>query len=199
MAKKDLLPVTPAIVPQIRNGIFVGVDQSLTDTGLVALNQAGEYIDHASIETSPSRRPMGEIERLLSIWKSVHEFVADHAGEHEVGICQEDFAYSQAQKMADLGGLGWLLRIMFSRTPWNFCVAPIASLKRTATGKGVANKAAIILNVYKRWGFETTNDNVADAYVLARIAWAHYSRPLPRTGGTRKSDFDALKKIKTYR
>lgn len=199
MAKKDILAAIPATVPHLRNGVFIGVDQSFTDTGLVALDQAGDHIAHASVETKPSKRPMAEIDRLLFIWNGVQEFISEHVGSHEVGVCLEEFAFSKTNKMADLGGLGWFLRIMFSRTPWNFSVAPIQSVKRTATGKGVANKAAVILNVYKRWGFETDNDNLADAYVLARIAWALYGRPLPNTGGIRKQDFVALKPVKTYR
>ena len=94
MAKKDILAAIPASVPQLRNGIFVGVDQSFTDTGLVALDQNGEYIAHTSIETEPSKRPMGEIERLLSIWNGVQEFILEHAEGREVGACLEEFAFS---------------------------------------------------------------------------------------------------------
>ena len=102
--------------------------------------------------------------------------------------------------MANIGGLGWFLRIMISRVPtWHFSVAAPTVLKKVATGKGQASKIAVCMGVMKRWGFETDNDNLADAFTLAKIAWLHYGRPIPGTKGLRKSDFEGIKKIKTYR
>ena len=50
-------------------------------------------------------------------------------------------------------------------------VAP-TSLKKFVTGKGNAKKDLMLLSVYKRWGFDTTNDNKADAYGLAQFGRA---------------------------
>jgi crossover junction endodeoxyribonuclease RuvC len=49
-------------------------------------------------------------------------------------------------------------------------VAP-TSLKKYITGKGTkVQKNQILLQVYKKWGVEFTDDNAADSYGLARIA-----------------------------
>ena len=43
-------------------------------------------------------------------------------------------------------------------------------VKRYATGSGAAPKDAVMLSVFKRWSFDPdNNNNLADAYVLARM------------------------------
>ena len=43
-------------------------------------------------------------------------------------------------------------------------------LKKFITGKGQAKKDLILLNVFKRWGVEFDNSDLADAYGLSRMA-----------------------------
>lgn len=200
MAKpKNILPPTSASVPHLRDGIFIGVDQSFTGTGLIVLDQAGDYVDHDLIVTGPPTSAMGEIDRFLKIFNGIHAWIKGHAQDRQVGIALEDFAFNATNKMANIGGLGWHLRIMLSRTPWSFCVAAPTLVKKFATGKGQASKTAVCMSVYKRWKFETDNDNLADAFVLAKIAWVHYGRPIPGTKGLRNLDFESIKKLKTYK
>ncbi len=200
MAKaKNILPPTSATVPHLRDGFFVGIDQSFTNTGVVILNEYGEHVSDDLVQTEPPTSTMGEVERFLKIYNEIQALIRHRVGDRPVGIALEDFAYGKVQKMADIGGLGWFLRIMFSRTSWSFCVAAPTLLKKVATGKGVASKTAVCMGVMKRWKFETDNDNLADAFVLAKIAWIHYGRPIPGTKGLRNSDFEAVKKLKTYK
>ena len=53
------------------------------------------------------------------------------------------------------------------RTPLQ---VPPMTLKKYATGKGTSKKQEMLLQIYKRWGVEITDDNAADAYALARLA-----------------------------
>ena len=46
------------------------------------------------------------------------------------------------------------------------------TLKKFVTGKGNGPKSVIIKGVYKKWGYDVDNDNLADAYGLARLAAA---------------------------
>jgi hypothetical protein len=49
-------------------------------------------------------------------------------------------------------------------------IVPPTSLKKYVTGKGQGtSKSQILLNVYKKWGAEFTDDNAADSYGLAHI------------------------------
>ena len=112
----------------------------------------------------------------------------------------EDFAYGATNQMAKMGGLGWHFRIMMSRTPWHFATCPVNVLKQVATGKGNAQKDQVMLGVYKRWQFESDDNNVADAYVLGRIAHMAYGKLLPSpTTGIRKDDLVAVSKLTIYR
>ena len=56
------------------------------------------------------------------------------------------------------------------RTP---LVIPPMTLKKYATGKGTSKKQEMLLQIYKRWGVEFSDDNAADAYALARLSGSH--------------------------
>ena len=45
-------------------------------------------------------------------------------------------------------------------------------IKKFVTGKGNAKKELMLKEIYKRWGFETDNHNVADAYAIAQMVKA---------------------------
>lgn len=196
---KSLLPPVSPSVPRLEEGFFVGIDQSFTGTGVVLLDNGGQYVDHTLISTEPSNTPMGSVDRIIGIFHSLYDWIKDHTDGKMVGVVLEDFAYSQSNKMADLGGLGWHIRIMLSRTAYLFASCAPGTLKKFVASKGNASKSAMILNVYKRWGFETENDNLADAFGLAKLSWMLYGRPDAGTKGVRTSDFSCVEKLKVYR
>ena len=49
-----------------------------------------------------------------------------------------------------------------------------SSIKKFATTKGNANKNVMLKETYKKWGVDFDNDNLCDAYGLARMAFEHY-------------------------
>lgn len=49
-------------------------------------------------------------------------------------------------------------------------IVPPTSLKKFVTGKGNATKDQMLLHTYKKWGVEFADNNLADAYGLARMA-----------------------------
>jgi Holliday junction resolvasome RuvABC endonuclease subunit len=50
-------------------------------------------------------------------------------------------------------------------------VVPPTSVKKFITGKGSGKKELVLKEVYRRFGFDTDNNNIADAFVLCLIAW----------------------------
>lgn len=183
----------------VPNGIYIGLDQSVTGTGLTALNEGGELIATNLVSGGEVKEPMDKCNRIVSIFARCYEWINDLKGDKVPCIVLEDFAYSQANQMALLGGLGYHIRIMLRQTGWHFAVCPTGTLKKVVTGSGNSSKALMIRDVYKRWGFETDNDNIADAFGLAKIAWVAYGQPVPGTVGTRKADFEALEKLEVYK
>jgi crossover junction endodeoxyribonuclease RuvC len=55
---------------------------------------------------------------------------------------------------------------------FTYISVPPCNLKKFVTGKGNCAKELIIKEVYKRWGFDTDNNNIADAYGLAMMGAA---------------------------
>ena len=87
-------------------------------------------------------------------------------------IVVEDFAFSQPQRAHELGGVAYVVRIALVEAGFNLLKIPVGTNKKFTTGVGNANKHQMVLNVFKRWGFETKHDDVADAYSLARCGQA---------------------------
>ena len=54
-------------------------------------------------------------------------------------------------------------------------IIPPNTLKKFITGKGNAKKELMLLKVYKRWGVEFNDNNMADAYSLAKKAFDDYN------------------------
>jgi crossover junction endodeoxyribonuclease RuvC len=200
MAKKVKIPLAVSACPTVGNAVYVGVDQSYTGSGVVMFDGDGKLIDHTLIETKPGTKPMDQIDRITGIFQTIYDWVNNKAAGRKVCVVMEDFAYAQANQMAALGGLGWFLRIMFARAGWHFSTCPTSVLKQVATGKGNSEKEVVMMCVYKRWTFESSDNNVADAYVLGKLAWMAYGKPSPDPAlGIRKGDLEGVQKLTVYR
>lgn len=81
----------------------------------------------------------------------------------------EGYAYGNVGSLVTLVEIGTLLRKTLYDGKISWYDAPPTLLKKFATGKGNANKAAIAIAVKQRWGFESKSDDVVDAYGLARL------------------------------
>lgn len=140
----------------------LGLDASLTGTGYCLIN--GESVkDHGTIKSK-----LRGVERLIDIRAAVGD-ILESAGKIDL-ICLEGYSFgSQGRAVFQIGELGGVLRcLMFDNGIKWVEVAP-STLKKFACGKGNVKKDQIALHVYKRWGFTSQDNNVADAYVLARI------------------------------
>lgn len=138
---------------------FVGIDPS-TKTGLVIIDKLGVWSKEitTTIEDDP--------ERFMDIADQIkkHIFVDDV-------ICIEGFSYgSKGAGVSTQYGIGWLIRAELIRNGYSYFEVSPSSLKKFATGKGNSAKDAMVLPIYKHWGFEHPSDNVRDAFVLAKIA-----------------------------
>jgi len=184
----------------VNPAVYVGLDQSYTGSGVVMFGPDGKLIDHTLIETKPGPKPMDQIDRITGIFQTIYQWVNERKSNLPVCVVMEDFAFAQANQMAALGGLGWHLRIMMSRAGWHFATCPTSVLKKVATGKGNSEKEVVMMCVYKRWTFESSDNNVADAFVLGKLCWTAYAKPLPGSDtGVKKDDLEAVQKLTIYR
>jgi crossover junction endodeoxyribonuclease RuvC len=152
-----------------------GLDLSLTATGVVCLidGKLSDSIIFTSKKTD--KLPVNELKRIDSLAKNIVSYVKDRATNENCIIAIEGLAlYARnTTALVQLAGLNYFVRkgIMFE-VLCPFVIVTPTSLKKYVTGKGNAKKNSMFLEVYKRWGESFDDDNLADAYGLAKIATA---------------------------
>jgi crossover junction endodeoxyribonuclease RuvC len=154
---------------ELRDPMFVGMDPSFTGFAIIVLDKDANIIEQ-KLFGSDSK---GETEdRLLELEKEF-KFIPSIMSLHSV--CMEGPAYaSQGAFILQMGALHFMIRIMLKKKGVPFKVVAPGTLKKFVTGDGRAKKDLMLLKVYKKWGVEFENDNLADAYGLARMALEDY-------------------------
>ena len=165
--------------------LIIGIDQSLTSTGLVVLRDGQVEL----AETTKNEPKLGTVERVRLIRERINDIIFSRKTGRKTKegfpywqapdlIVIEGFSFnSKGRSVFDIAYLGWRIREDLERLrtddgiPW--LEVPPSQLKKFATGQGNANKEIILQQAYKRWGYETHDNNVADAYVLAQIGRAY--------------------------
>jgi Holliday junction resolvasome RuvABC endonuclease subunit len=165
-------------VPAGSSDLYVGIDASLTGYGVVLWWPSGGA--HREVLISTKAAGDSYAARLVQI-RDTGAGLRMPEKEHIRLICMERPAY--AASGAFTGGLvhaatAFALADVFGLdTP---LVAPVLvasnTLKKFVTGRGVGQKQLMVKYVYTKWGFDTDDDNLADAYGLARLAAAVASR-----------------------
>lgn len=144
----------------------VGVDPSLTR---LAVAVAGDVNETAVVVPKKGQRG---IPRLVELRDQVREWIRRYRPSI---IVMEGYSMApRVGRLADLGELGGILKLTFydegfSEDDGTLVIVAPKQLKKFATGRGNADKAAVVVAVYKRWGVEVQTDDEADAYALARI------------------------------
>lgn len=138
----------------------VGLDLSLRHTGV-----AFPSGDVTTIETHSLRGAQR--------WAHIHDEVAcwmwSAPGTIDLAVI-EGYAYAAVgSALFELCELGGLIRWELFRNSVPWLVVPPATLKKYATGKGGANKVAMVIAARERLGYEGTDDNQADALWLRAL------------------------------
>lgn len=151
--------------------IALGIDLSLTHTGLAVLSD-GRLHSKKSIRSKPTgKRPINEIERIEHISVQIAE-VIDQVKPDIAAIEGIAFMASKTTALAQLSALNYFVRRELMKRQIPFVIVAPSSLKKFVTGKGNAQKDEVMLSIFKRWGVSITDDNEADAYALAHVALA---------------------------
>lgn len=163
---------------------FVGIDPSTAGTGLVVLSEDGKVIDSVSLKAGKEDDPL----RFMKLTKRIRK----HLNPATDRVLIEGFAYGAKGKgVSVLYGLGWCIRIMLTEEVFKWEEVAPTALKKFASGKGNAKKEDLVLPVYKKWGFESSSNDITDAFVLAKIGWSMYNH-----GDLLEYEKEVLKKLK---
>lgn len=156
--------------------VVLGIDQSYTGFGITAMALDGAPIFHSWCYKAPNRG----ISRLRAIDYFLYEVLERlTCSDRPVkAVAMEGYAFGT--QMANMAGeLGATVKLCLANyfgidavaSPGFPLIVPPTSLKKYALGKGNAvGKQHILLGIYKKWGVEFRDDNMADAYVLAQIS-----------------------------
>ena len=143
----------------------LGVDLSLTGTGLVGIDTVRE--DNCGITANTittKKRGMARIDCILeAVARELTKIKYDL-------VCLEGYSFgSKGRAVFQTGELGGVIRhwLWSEEIPW-VEVTP-TQVKKFAAGKGNVGKDQVMMQAYKRWGFEAPDNNQADAFVLATI------------------------------
>ncbi len=149
----------------------VGLDLSLRETGIAILKN-GKTLLTGTVKSKPEGdRPIDELERILGIVEEIEVMISDAVFDNVDMVVIENLAFGvrNATSLTQLAALNYFVREMCQRNGWPFILVAPTTLKKFVTGKGNAEKSLMLLSVYRKWGQPLTNDNMADAFALAKI------------------------------
>lgn len=152
-----------------KEAMFVGIDHSLTGTGVVVIDQDGCILEQKLIKTSPDKI---DEERMTYIIDEL-SFIPKIVRLKRAYIEGPSFM-STGQAVLQMGALHYLIRIFLYRKKVKYKIIAPGTLKKFTTGSGAAKKEQMLLHIFKKWGIEFKDNNTADAYCLARLALEEY-------------------------
>ena len=146
--------------------VFIGIDPSLTAFAVCAYSDDDNWL--IRVFKPDTHGP----ERLAEITQSLVDFVsvnAPRATSADIGI---EGTVRQSPSASVLGELTGAVKLTvfqnFGTLPM-LNIPPMSAKKyASGTGRGVT-KSQMLLAVYKKYGVDLTDDNAADAFVMARI------------------------------
>ncbi|MGD6750285.1 hypothetical protein [Streptomyces sp. BH105] len=178
--------------------VCLGIDQSYSGLAMVAYH-SDTGTRHDRLAAFPTGRYVTQSDRLDAV--QIHVGLTVRDIQKTLGaitvVAMEGYAPGAKFGRELAGELGGsvklaLLDVLDKPTCYPLVVAP-SKLKKYTTGKGTAGKNEMLLAVYKTWGVTYADDNLADAYSLARAANAWFNRE-----GT-KTQLDTLKDLKRFK
>ena len=151
---------------EVGKEVYLGIDQSLTGFAITAL-QSNDVTKYTSWVY---KSPYFGVERLLDIQEFIREVVYEYEvrGGKVLDVAMEG-SVLQSPAALKLGELAGAVKLELRLHNFYPLQVPPMTLKKFAAGKGNAKKQEMLLQMYKRWGIEFSDDNAADSYALARL------------------------------
>ena len=145
--------------------IFIGIDQSLSATGVCVVNDVGRVIESKVIKTGKLRG----VERLKYIVNEIEHIIVGI--QDDITVVREGYSYGSRGHTFELGELGGVIDLSLycddSEYKISEYIVPPTVWKGFILGNGSTKKdTSYLFNVYKKTGIEFNDDNAADAYML---------------------------------
>ena len=143
----------------------MGIDLSLVETGIVCLED-GKILFQDTVKSKPGEDPL-EVERIQKIARAVTGHIATHKPDL---IIIEGLSYGSKNttSLCQLAKLNFSVEIYCYQMGYHYLMVVPTQLKKFVTGKGTAKKELMLMKVYKKYGLEFDNNNLCDAFCLAK-------------------------------
>lgn len=142
---------------------FVGIDQSYSGTGVVSIK--GSTIDAHCFKAGKPKDPFHI--RAVDLLSKLKEVLPEP---EKTLVIMEGAAYAAEYNAFILGELSGAIKLFLHQNGYEYDIVQPTTLKKFATGKGNANKAMVMKAVAENWNFKSGNDNICDAFVMAKMA-----------------------------
>ncbi|MCP4761749.1 MAG: hypothetical protein GY870_08205 [archaeon] len=178
--------------------ILIGVDLSIAEPGISIYNPTWIIKQQTSTYKFEKKDYPTNIERYNHVSDTLIKLYRNWPKEN-IKIMIEDYAAGGKGKtnaIAENGGI-FKYKLVYEHDiePENIMLCSISHLKMFVSSKGNAKKELMLKEVYKKWGYDTNNNNAADAYGLCMILKAmHY----PDTMKTTSYQKEILERIIKY-
>lgn len=158
---------------------IVGIDPSLSSTGVAVVSCSGREVESVEVATVTSKPeadvdPLARLNRMRRIVRSV----MDHAVDANAAVIEGPSYGSVTGRQHDRSGLWWML----VRALTGVCLlaeVPPASRTMYATGRGNASKDTVLSSVIRRYpDVEVAGNDQADALVLAAMGARWWGIPI---------------------
>ena len=160
--------------------IYIGIDPGVKNCALVAWSPTEGLL---ATWKPKGRMPTG-VMRLQRLKLDIANELTKLVKQGRIAkIAMEGYSMYERYGQHASGEVGGVIKltllIFFTTRPQGFpvLVAP-QQLKKFATGNGNSKKELITKEVLKRWGEDFDDANLAEAYVLARVAHAVDTKPV---------------------
>ncbi len=152
---------------------FIGIDASYTSTGLIVLDEDCKIIKQTTFKFN--KKELDTEDRLHLVKEELVNYVLNMHKNHQIKVCIEGPSFhSKGRYVLQMGALNFFIRYFFRIGGVCYKVLTPSELKKYVTGKGNSSKDLILLKVYKKWGVEFQDHNLADSYGLARNILEEY-------------------------
>ena len=148
--------------------IYVGLDLSLTSTGIAIIHDGTATVRRITSKPKPKATTADQAERLDIL---VSQIISAIPPSDSTMVAIEGPSYGSSGSAAHiLGGLWWLVRHSLRVEGLDVTVVAPGTVKKYATGSGNAAKDQVLAAVVRRYpDVDVTGNDEADALVLAAI------------------------------
>jgi len=166
---------------------YLGIDQSLSGTGLCILDEGGNIVKTGLI----SPKKINGVERLDFISKQVVSFIGENCSSYdEIRLSREEYSFSsKGASLFNLGELGGVvdltiyrlfsnhmtdIAVQYYRIPSGVHKKYVIKNGNAKKGSTKAEKQKYLDLVKKHSGESFDDDNIADAFMIAKTLRAFY-------------------------